>query len=92
MPAGKDSKNLIKWMKYCNSKIFDLGKFVYKNIFHKFVKLMIQDNMKFQIKIMFKIYWNAVQCKVRSGRVIYGEEGFRFYISYEINLNIWQKN
>ena len=56
MPAGKDSKNLIKWMKYCNSKIFDLGKFVYKKIFHKFVKLMIQDNMKFQIKIMFKIY------------------------------------
>ena len=52
---------------------------------------MIQDNMKFQIKIMFKIYWNAVQRKVRSGTVIYGEEGFRlFYISYD--LNTWQKN
>ena len=34
-----------------------------------------------------KIKWNAVQCKIKSGGVIYGKEGFSFYILY--SLKIW---
>ena len=26
------------------------------------------------------VKWNAIQSKIRSGRVIYGKEGFRFFI------------
>ena len=31
--------------------------------------------------------WNAVQCKVKRGGVIYDKEGLSFYISYGVKIS-----
>ena len=39
---------------------------------------MLKEFFIDSITMMFKLKWNVQKSKIRSGRVIYGKEGFRF--------------